>query len=74
MGGGVKGNRDEETIKEVGNNGRMKLSRRISVAPMMDWTDDRRMFLRIKYLGTWLRARLLYVSSSAKFAPISVAE
>jgi tRNA-dihydrouridine synthase A len=47
MGGGVKGNRDEETIKEVGNNGRMKLSRRISVAPMMDWTDRHcRFFLR----------------------------
>jgi hypothetical protein len=36
MGGGVKGDRDEETIQEVGNNRRMKLSRRISVAPMMD--------------------------------------
>jgi tRNA-dihydrouridine synthase A len=47
MGGGVKGDRDEETIKEVGNNRRMKLSRRISVAPMMDWTDRHcRYFLR----------------------------
>ena len=47
MGGGVKGDRDEETIEEVGNNKRMKLSRRISVAPMMDWTDRHcRFFLR----------------------------
>jgi tRNA-dihydrouridine synthase A len=42
----VKG-RDEETIKEVGNSTRMKLCRRISVAPMMDWTDRHcRYFLR----------------------------
>src|SRR5688572_3274342 len=34
-------------IEEVGNNRRMKLSRRISVAPMMDWTDRHcRYFLR----------------------------
>ena len=39
MGGGVKGDRDEETTEDVGNNRRMKLNRRISVAPMMDWTD-----------------------------------
>jgi hypothetical protein len=39
MGGGVKGDCDEETPEEVGNNRRVKLNRRISVAPMMDWTD-----------------------------------
>jgi tRNA-dihydrouridine synthase A len=39
MGDGVKGDRDEETLEEVGNNRRMQLNRRISVAPMMDWTD-----------------------------------
>ncbi|MEJ0084506.1 MAG: hypothetical protein WDO72_02380 [Pseudomonadota bacterium] len=39
-GGGVKGDRDEETTtRDAGNNRRMKLNRRISVAPMMDWTD-----------------------------------
>jgi hypothetical protein len=36
---GLKDERDEETIEDVGNNRRIKLSRRISVAPMMDWTD-----------------------------------
>jgi hypothetical protein len=41
MGRGVKGYRDEEMPKEVGKNRRMKLNRRISVAPMMDWTDGR---------------------------------
>jgi len=70
----LKGDHGEETTKEVGNNRRMELNRRISVAPIMDWTDDRRMFLRINYLAASLKARLLYVSSSAKFARISVAE
>ena len=43
----MKGDRDEETTKEVGNNRHMKLNRRISVAPMMDWTDRHcRYFLR----------------------------
>jgi tRNA-dihydrouridine synthase A len=47
MGRGVKGNRDEEMPKEVGKNRCMKLNRRISVAPMMDWTDRHcRFFLR----------------------------
>ena len=47
MGGGVKGQHDEEATKEVGDNRRMELNRRISVAPMMDWTDRHcRFFLR----------------------------
>jgi hypothetical protein len=40
MGGGVNGG-DEATANEVGNNRCMKLNRRISMAPMMDWTDSR---------------------------------
>jgi tRNA-dihydrouridine synthase A len=47
MGRGVKGDRDEEDIKQLGSKRRMKLNRRISVAPMMDWTDRHcRFFLR----------------------------
>jgi hypothetical protein len=36
MGRGVKDDRNEEVTKEIGNKRRMKLNRRISVAPMMD--------------------------------------
>ena len=37
----------KKLLKNVGNNRRMKLNRRISVAPMMDWTDRHcRYFLR----------------------------
>jgi tRNA-dihydrouridine synthase A len=37
----------EETIGKIGENRRVKLNRRISVAPMMDWTDRHcRFFLR----------------------------
>src|SRR5450755_2288156 len=43
MGGGV----NTSYAKEVSNNRRMELNRRISVAPMMDWTDRHcRYFLR----------------------------
>jgi len=50
------------------------VDRRLSVAPMMDWTDNRRMFLCVKHLAASFGARLLYVSSSSMFARIMIAE
>jgi hypothetical protein len=43
---------------------REKIDRRISVAPMMDWTDDRQTALPIRRLQTSADACLLYVSSN----------
>ena len=43
--------------------GVLKLDRRIAVAPMMDWTDDRRTTLWIRGLRPLRNACLLYVSS-----------
>jgi len=40
-----------------------KLDRRVAVAPMMDWTDDRQTPLGVRCLRTARRACLLYVSS-----------
>jgi len=42
---------------------REKIDRRISVAPMRDWTDDRRFCLCISHLHAPESACLLYVSS-----------
>ncbi|MEX2150290.1 MAG: hypothetical protein WD793_08735 [Steroidobacteraceae bacterium] len=39
------------------------IDRQLSVAPMMDWTDDRKIFLHINYLAFSQETRLLYVSS-----------
>jgi hypothetical protein len=41
-----------------------KLDRRVSVAPMMDWTDDRQTSLYVRLLRSLGNACLLYVSSS----------
>ena len=41
------------------------LDRRLSVAPMMDWTDDSWIALDINDLAKPERACLLYVSSSS---------
>src|ERR1700689_4803675 len=45
------------------------IDRRISVAPMMEWTDCRRSRFSIKALGRWCAPCLLYVSSNAKILP-----
>jgi hypothetical protein len=55
----------ESTVK-IGNsveNSAGKIDRRISVAPMMDWSDEVRSILQIKWLGAAKLACLLYVSS-----------
>src|SRR5215469_15782835 len=45
---------------------REKLDRRISVAPMMDRTDDQQRPLSIRCLGVSRNACLLYVSSALR--------
>jgi hypothetical protein len=48
---------------------RAKIDRRISVAPMMDWTDEVHFSFRVSDLPTSKKACLLYVpSKSAGFA------
>lgn len=46
--------------------GLSKLDRRISVAPMMDWTDDVETSLPVKRLQMAEEACLLYVSSALR--------
>jgi len=43
----------------------MIINRKISVAPMMDWTDDPPTTLTIKRLRVYGNACLLYASSAA---------
>jgi hypothetical protein len=45
---------------------RKNIDRRVSVAPMMDWSDDPRTPLMIKRLRVYGNACLLYVSSAAR--------
>lgn len=40
-----------------------KIDRRVSVAPMMDWTDGEKTIFSINWLGPAQHACLLYVSS-----------
>jgi hypothetical protein len=42
------------------------VDRRVSVAPMMDWTDDLQNVLRINDLASPDKACLLYVSSKSE--------
>jgi hypothetical protein len=49
------------------------LDRRLSVAPMMDWSDDCQIVFCINSLALPRKACLLYVSSTTTFARIPVA-
>jgi hypothetical protein len=49
--------------KEVGNNRRMELNRRISAAPKMDWTNPPPCSCPIMGLGRCEESRSLYVAS-----------
>ena len=42
------------------------VDRKISVAPMLDWTDDQQRALSIRCLGVSRNACLLYVSSALR--------
>jgi hypothetical protein len=68
----------EEPVKIgiAGDLARGKIDRRVSVAPMMDWTDEVGFTFRLSHLRSFEKPRLLYVSSglrdSARFLRWSI--
>jgi hypothetical protein len=51
---------------DAADRGRQSIARKISVAPMMDWTDDVETSLPVKRLQMAEEACLLYVSSALR--------